>query len=636
MYIEKKLPKQWVAYLLIVFAILTIPNSWLHELNENEARFSIIAQEILSSGDFFVTQFQGAPTSTPPMISWFMAILWKVLPVNEFSVRLTGILSLGALALLCGYIALKSAGPEASAATVAATISSYIALNQGTLGEEDMMFALFINLAWFVWYLASREKRIWLYAWFFAHFFVFLALLTGGIKAIFFFYFPLLFLRRPLNIWRRLRQSDHITSLMIFILFLLIWIFMAPYQKDGVLTFIREFEHQEATSNYFLKLIAFPIKSFLYYLPWLFLAWPAYCMAFIPLEKDVILGQFLRTITISLFYCLWIVPDIKPIALTPLIGPLSIQLGLSYKLLVRRYGRQLLVLPQILSTIAIVGSVTCWLIFIILRRSVLMNTNNIMPLAIAFVVIAIAMAIYTLNTRSTSPISLSVLLSATACYLAFSSTSGVYAYANKSNKRLLGEHLSENMPPDVVVYEMISKTATFPGESFYINRPVIRAETTAVLPTDEDTVYVVGLDRIPITQDRTWSPASAPIGYLNYRLRTWKGEKRILDINPRRIEFLVDRNASNRDDLTKNIIISNPISKPLDIFIHRSVHGVAKVVGPQSLKLKPGELAELKVTIDTGSLSTPIFHDAIPIRISHNKREINRRIEITVRSGSDR
>ena len=535
MFIEAKSPKYWGTICLLIFLTLTIPNSWLPELESSEAIYALIAKDIQESGDHFNTRLQGNPITIPPLTSWLLSAFFKVLPINEFTIRLLGILSLGVLAILCGFVSYRAAGPRGAAATVAATMSSYIALSQAVFDNKDMLFCLLINASWFVWYILGREQRHWLYAWFFAHLLVFLAVLTTGFKAVFFFYFPLLFLRRPLKIWLRLRQADHILSAVFLCLFVILWTVKAPYQMEKVIQFFQEFEHHEPSSNYIVYLLTFFVVSILSYMPWVFLVWPAFCVAFHPLERDPILGQFLRTITFSLFYFFWLFPEVKPEILFPLIGPLSVLVGLNYEILVRRYGQQLLYLPRSICWATLLGLGACGVVIAISGGGEFTLPRGSLVLCTIFLGCSVVMALTTLVARLNVQIWFIIAFSMIIFRLAFSSGyQGFCAYRELSVRRELGEYLSRELPTEAIVYEMTTKKEFFPTISYYLNRSVTKVSDVRFLPYHEDTVFVLSENKIPISRNRDWIPISKAVTHNDYVLRMWKGEKRAVEGSPNR------------------------------------------------------------------------------------------------------
>ena len=635
MFIESKYPKHWIVCVVVIFIVLTVPNSWLPELSRQEAVYTIVAEEIVKNGDYFFARPFGKPADVSPLTPWFLSLIFRVFPINEFTIRLVGLLPMGGLVALCAYISYRSAGARAAAATAVAVISNPMVLSHGVAGDETMMFCLLVNASWFSWYILGRVQRNWLYAWFFAHLFVFFAVLAGGFEAVFFFYFPLLFLRRPLKIWLRLRQADHILSAVILGIFLMFWIFMSPHQAEKVVNFFQKFEHYEPSSNYFLHLVFFPLISILKYAPWLFLVWPAYCVAFHPLEKDPILGQFLRTISSSLFFFFWVFPEISSAILAPLVGTLSVSLGLNYEILVRRYGKQLSSLPRaiVVLTLAAVGG--CGMMMLI-RGSGVLPSPELMLLSITFLLLSAVLAVILFITRVNLQIWFAVALSVVVSRLAYTSTyHGLWAYGRISEKRRLAERLSENLPNEAMVYEMIADNQTFPSECYYLHRPVTKIGDVTELPYYEDTVFVLSHDEVPISQNRNWFPVSEVVHYKDYSLQMWKGEKRIIRINPDSLEFRFNVTNQTFEQDNLKVLISHRFSKSIPVRLLDSEEGYVEILGEREIILPPEKVFEFEV--QPASRISPVreLRDFILIEFVDHNKTVSRSVSISIKPYSD-
>jgi hypothetical protein len=93
----------------------------------------------------------------------------------------------------------------------------------------------------------------------------------------------------------------------------------------------------QVTKSYLLDVVLFPLRSVLYLMPWPLLMWPAFCMAYRPLERSPVVFHYLRTIVLAVFLAGWLVPDVSPLSLLPLLGPLAILAALHADILVRRH-----------------------------------------------------------------------------------------------------------------------------------------------------------------------------------------------------------------------------------------------------------------------------------------------------------
>ena len=400
-------------------------------------------------------------------------------------------------------------------------------------------------------------------------------------------------------------------------------------------SFFQKFEHSESSSSYFTHLLTFPFANLLSYTPWLFLVWPAYCIAFQPLEKDPILGQFLRTVTFSLFYFFWLFPEVRFEVLVPLIGPLSVLTGLNYDILVRRYGKQLLYLPKFISLIALATIVIC-VTFGLIKDWDVLKLSQVSILDIIFLATSLMLAFIIIKARLNLQIWFLVALSVVALRLAFfGAYHGLFAKNLHGEKQQLAMDLSKNLPSDTTVYEMITSKESFPGECYYLNRPVVKINDVRELPYYEDSVFVLSKNQIPIFQNRSWFPVSEVIPYKNYHLRMWKGEKRLIEINPDRLEFRFNMNANSYEHIAQNVLISHRLSMEIDIKILDSELGYLEILTPREQTIRPGEVFEFEIRVVSGFVPKKEIFDFVPIQFRIYKKNLSRSISVAIKPISD-
>ena len=517
--------------------LVALPNCWLPALHAREAVLALVARDLATSGGgFLYLRLFGEPALVPPLAPWLMALADTAWPLAELGVRLVGLLPLALLGLLGALVARAHAGPLAGAAAGAAIVASAVSLKFAMRGTPDLLFALLINGAWLAWYVGSREQKRWLLAWGLGHALVAAALLAGGGKALFYFYFPLLFLRRPLSMWRRLRQADHWLSLACLVVLAALWLAFTPNPFGEADSFLRRVQTAEDSIGYLKGFLLFPLWLLIGYLPQCFLAWPAFCMAFRPLEADAVLGQYLRTIVYALFLFFWFFPDGRPADLLPLVGPLGILVGLNYATLVRRYARQLHLLVRALAWLAVVAVVLAVMpgslvLVQALRESAAPGAAaSLPPLLIVnavLLLLALGLAVALLRLAAPRQLWLTVLAGACACHLA-----GVavifhsYEYVQKCRGLAPFMAMAQSLPATARVYEMIDPRERFEIECYYLRRPVQQVAAADDIPFDSAPVYVLGTNRVPVSKLREWVPAGPEFTYGRYRLQLWRGALR--------------------------------------------------------------------------------------------------------------
>jgi 4-amino-4-deoxy-L-arabinose transferase-like glycosyltransferase len=154
-----------------------------HLMDPDEGRYAEIAREMLALRDWLIPHLNRLPyLEKPPLVYWLTAISFKVFGFTAGAARLPSALS--ALAGLFLAYALGRAlwGPLAGVlgALVLATSAGYVAL--GRILTLDMTFALFLNLAIGLGYLALSRKRPKLWPW--VYLALALAVLTKGPVAV--------------------------------------------------------------------------------------------------------------------------------------------------------------------------------------------------------------------------------------------------------------------------------------------------------------------------------------------------------------------------------------------------------------------------------------------------------------------
>ena len=517
-----------VTLLIGAFLLLSVPAMFLPELSHEEALHATIAREMLHNNDFVTPHFQGSAILVAPMCAWMLSLISMTVGLNEATIRLVGILPAVLLALICMFTVRRTVPGGGALATGAAVCFSLAAIYIGGVAENDMLFALFINAAWISFYLLSRERKRWMYAWSTAHLLLVCALLTGGIQALFFFYFPLLLMRRPLKIIRRLWKLEHLFPLAVLLIGMICWLLLVPFVKEEVVRVFQEFTPAEHAVGYLRRVVEFPLRAVIGFLPWVFLAWPGFCAAFHPLEKNPVLCQYLRTIVYSLFYFFWIIPASDSKVLLPLIGPVAILLGMNYQLLIRRYSRQLRMLPLALSGIAVAGIIATAVTGVLLRLQVItwqVPTPMILVTSGCMLAAAGIVTAVWLNRRK-APVWLLVAGSVMAVQLTAVGSFQVYNHLYNSHSRDFAHGFSTSLPPGITVYEIIPGHDLYPSECYYLNRRVVRLNNIKDLPVRAKNVYVLGRHRMPISPFYEWHELSDITEYKKMKLRLWEGVRR--------------------------------------------------------------------------------------------------------------
>lgn len=148
-------------------------------MDPDEGRYAEIAREMLALGDWLIPHLNLLPyLEKPPLVYWFTAISFKVFGFTQAAARLPSAVSALAGIFLAFALGRALWGPLAGilSALVLATCTGYVIL--GRILTLDMTFALFLNLAIALGYLALSQKRPRLWLW--AYLALALAILTKG------------------------------------------------------------------------------------------------------------------------------------------------------------------------------------------------------------------------------------------------------------------------------------------------------------------------------------------------------------------------------------------------------------------------------------------------------------------------
>ncbi len=437
------------------------------------------------------------------------------LPV-EFVLRLVSVLALAGLACLVWIAARDAAGGvQAAAVATAVMISSNIVIEKAIDGYPDTLALLFLMAGWLLWFSLGVGRGRWNLAWISGFFFCGLAFYTLGFVAILYFVFPLIFMRRPMTIWHKLKKSGFIIGLFILMLFVLLW--WVPHLVFADDAGIRPLAFESiGIWDYLHHLALFPVDVVVRFLPWSILAWVPFCVAFMPLDKTPIFSRFLRTLFFSSFFVLWLTPNLEARDLLLLVPPVAILTGMNYGFFIQRYGRHF---PRFFSYFGWV-SLLCAAIVMgfyfapdewinplisvprgISFRHLLYNQINAYIGAGLMVLIALVLLFY-----RKLPIWTVLLLS--SCVGGLFLWSVVVPYkAQAKGKQILGRQLreilqKENIPADTVIYKSAIKDLY--GECYYMGYRVKKIYSLQKLPKNKEVIYLISTN-YPQVPTREWT-----------------------------------------------------------------------------------------------------------------------------------
>jgi 4-amino-4-deoxy-L-arabinose transferase-like glycosyltransferase len=499
-----------VLLLLALFPLLYLANLGVQELRSQEALLASIATDVRAGDNLLMTTVHGEQVPAFPVYPWLIRICSAFQHPNEWTIRLPAALAVLGLAALAGLTASNAAGNLAGLVAASMVLTSVACLREGVVAGDDTLFAFFLGAAWLAWFWFGRERQTWWLAWLVSLTAVLLATFTSGIQAFVCFYLPLLFVRRPLRRWQRFFSVGHIVALALAVAVLIYWHRTVPGQTLLPWSTLVLRAVPEDTGSYVAHLVSFPLKSVVLVLPWLFLAWPGFCLAYRPLEKNPVFCHFLRTILFSLFLASWALPRSSPRVLMPLIGPLAILTAVHYEILVRRHYLDLQRLIRVLAGIAValagLGSIASALHLtgLVDLSGWSARTTTVM---LALLVVAGGVSWWGHRHASLRPVWVMFLLSFSMMCLVQRAVHPPWQAWLGNSRRGNAEILRAEVPETETVHKTVRRLML--AECFYLQRRIRQiADLDQDLPEDAPTVYVLGGEKPPILPTRSWRACS--------------------------------------------------------------------------------------------------------------------------------
>lgn len=336
---EEKQPKTWMTILLIASAFLLAYPLWNlggRELFWNEGEYAVAASEMWVFPPFVTLHGQGS-AELQPLFPLFARLLHSTGLSMEFSLRFLSVFPLAALTFLTGLICWRASGRQAGAAAAVAMATSLLVAEKGVEGYPHLLGALVLYGGWILWLYVGMVWSTWNFAWVFVGLFSGLAFYVGGFKMLMYFLIPLALQRRPATIWSKMKQPDFYLAILILGGFILLW--LAPqWMTYGERTMLEPEPFQFHAGKWLMHVVQFPFEFLVRFFPWSLMMWAPFCAALIPLEGNPILMKFHRTLFWGLAVLLWLDPATKARDMIYLAPVVAVLVGMSYWIVVRRYG----------------------------------------------------------------------------------------------------------------------------------------------------------------------------------------------------------------------------------------------------------------------------------------------------------
>ncbi|MBO7147135.1 MAG: hypothetical protein J6W81_05260, partial [Lentisphaeria bacterium] len=414
---EEKAPSQWMTILLLIVAFFLIYPLWklgLRELFWDEGEYAVIVSEMTKFPPDSRLHGMIVPFFFPlfPLLAKGLTLLGLDI---EFSLRLLSLLPLAALTVIVGIVTTRMSGINAGAAAAAVMFTTILSAEKVIEGFPQMLTILLIYSAWLLWFYYGQFGGAWNTAWLLVGLFAGLAFYAGGWTALVYLFVPMMFLKRPFTLWRRLNMPGFFGGMAILLFFILLWLIprWSPQQEIG-------FFADKSFPEYLKECAYTGVDILLRLMPWTFFLYAPFCPALIVIDKNPLFSKYLKVLFLIAGLILVINPFSKARDILYILPAFAILTGLNYDIVVRRHGDNLCKLLKLWAVGTLLFNIICDL-YEILPIEVLKMLLAKLPLLsqhIAEEELLIAKMPYA-QSLVISEICLAMLLTVIALFLAF-------------------------------------------------------------------------------------------------------------------------------------------------------------------------------------------------------------------------
>lgn len=468
----------------------------------------------------------------------------------ELSTRclsLLGALGLAIVAFAVAFTTRKNLSCGACAAAIVMT--SLLMIDKVPDGYSTTLFVLVIFSGHLLWYYYAALRGNWSRAWLIGFIACSVGFYLEGVVSLIFFLLPLIFMRRPLGIFSRLRNRGVVLGIGILAATTLLW--YLPYHFEGVR--IATMVSRSGVLNgweYLWHLVTFPFDFVLRMLPWALLAWAPFCVAFQTLDDTPMFSRFLRTLFLADFFLLWITPLDEAHDWIILVPPLAVMTALNYELAVRRYGNFYRRAGNFFAAVLLPGAGIVLLGFFLLPAEIFADVMLLLERPLDFsdnfgrtvlgavsggILLVLALRLWQM--REKPPIWCYYVIIAMAPLLIYYNV--VQPYQSQEHIRtgrgeILRTALLQDGAANVPVIYKYNINDLF-AESVYINKSVYKIDTLAALPeAEQQTVYLLA-PAFPDHAERNWrSLLPQPLTIRNQKFNIWRGDWKSTEKIPER------------------------------------------------------------------------------------------------------
>jgi hypothetical protein len=527
------LPLLALSFMLIYF----VPELGLTEFRwRKEGLYSAIALEMnfrrpntIAHGELI--------SETYPLFPMVTAVLLKSgVPVSMAS-RLASVIFVLASSVTIYFAALRAYDLRAALVSASFFFSSLVVIDKGMEGYPETLSFFWILCAWLSWFVIGMQRAHWHMAWLISFSFCGLAFYTTGWEALFYFFLPLVFMRRPLSIWSRMNKVGFYSGLTVLVFFVLIWSY--PRWIAGHDIPFRNIAHEirEIRGGYFKQLLFFPIDFFLRTFPWIFILLPVFCAAYDNTERNPIFSRFMKTIFFTLFFLSWAIPETNPRKYPLIIIPLAILAGSQYEIFTRRNSLRLnsflIFISRLIAFVSLCGMIfyiipSSWIpkFFFLNGGLSFHSAHRIFGIPQCALSLLIYANVERALIRRRLPVFLHLLAHASTCLILFWAIVVPYRSQDSIQRKsasIIRESLGEAYSPDLLIYETSGASDDFYGIFAYLECKIKRLKNGFQdIPSSQKHVYLLSPD-VPIMPERLWTK-KATIGGEKRNTYLWNGE----------------------------------------------------------------------------------------------------------------
>lgn len=234
--------KRYVLFLVPLILYVALLGA-LPQMEPDEARYSLIASAMNETGNYVTPRIKHTVyLEKPPLVSWVTAMAFRVFGENDFSARLfTGLCAWGCI-LLAFFIGRRFRDEKTGLYAAGILTISIFPFLLGRINILDMPLTFFLCLAVWLGYLAVvTEKKPYLSYLFYLT--CALAFLTKGIIGVVFPFAILVIWLIWAGRWRRILQLISPVGILIFLVVVCPWLYLAQKENSDFLWFFFVREH---------------------------------------------------------------------------------------------------------------------------------------------------------------------------------------------------------------------------------------------------------------------------------------------------------------------------------------------------------------------------------------------------------